>query len=125
MYTMNRAELIGHLGADPSIHTFQNGTRVCKFSVATKSSWKDKDGNWKNDTQWHAIVIYDKYYIGLAEKYLVKGSKAFVSGVMEYRDYEKHGQKHTVAEIVLRPYGGGTIKLLDSRADEDCRADED
>ncbi|WP_322996510.1 single-stranded DNA-binding protein, partial [Castellaniella sp.] len=74
MFTYNKAEVLGSLGADPVIRTFQNGGRVCKFSVATSNRWKDTAGNWKEDTFWHSIVIFDEFNIKLAEKYLKKGS---------------------------------------------------
>lgn len=113
MFSLNRAEIIGNLGGKPEIRTFQNGGRVASFRVATNTSYKDRDGNWKDIEQWHSVVVFDDHLIKRVEKRLKTGTKVNVSGAMETREYEKDGQTHRVTEIVLRPYGKGDIILLD------------
>ncbi|WP_322996454.1 single-stranded DNA-binding protein [Castellaniella sp.] len=119
MFTYNKAEVLGNLGADPLIRTFQNGGRVCKFPVATSNSWKDTEGKWKEETYWHSIVIFDEHFIKRAEKHLKKGSKVLVEGAMETRKFEKDGQDHYMTEIVLRQYGKGSLILVDGTQSED------
>lgn len=119
MYTYNKAEVLGNIGADPEIRSFQSGGRVCSLRVATTNSWKDKAGDWQKETHWHSVVIFDEHFIKVAEKHLSKGSKVLVAGSLENRKYEKNGTEHSVTEIVLRPYGGGSLTLIDSKRAED------
>lgn len=114
MFSLNRAEIIGSLGADPEIRTFQNGGRVATFRVATNNSYKDREGNWKDVAQWHTVVVFDDHLIKRIDKRLQKGTKVHVTGAMETREYDKDGQTHKVTEIVLRPFGNGDIILLDA-----------
>lgn len=114
--SVNKVMLIGNLGADPEIRTFQNGGRLASFSLATSESWKDKaSGERKERTQWHRIVINNEPLIKLCEKYISKGSKLYIEGHLETRKYtDKDGIEKYTTEVVLRPYRG-TLTMLDSQ----------
>jgi len=110
MSSLNKAQLIGHLGSDPEVKFTPSGQAVCNFSVATNESWKDKDGNKQERTEWHRIVVWGK----LAEvcgKYLAKGRQAYIEGRIQTRNYDdKEGVKRYVTEIVaeeVKFLGGG------------------
>ena len=116
--SVNRVILIGNLGRDPEIRSFQNGGKVCNFSIATSESWKDKQtGERKENTQWHNIVVKNEGLISVAERFLKKGSKVYIEGKLETRSYEKNGAQHYTTEVVLSPFGG-TLTMLDSAKSE-------
>ena len=99
MRGVNKVILIGTLGKDPETKYFQDGTAVCNFSVATSESWKDKQGQRQEKTEWHRVTVFRK----LAEicgQYLSKGSKVYLEGKLQTRSYEKNGQTLYVTEIV-------------------------
>jgi len=113
--SINKVILVGNIGNDPEVKTMQSGDKVCNFSLATSESWKDKaTGERKERTEWHRVVVFNQGLINVCENYLKKGSKVYVEGQVETRNYEKDGQKIYTTEIVLRPYRG-EITMLDSR----------
>lgn len=114
--SVNKVIIIGNLGKDPEIRTFQNGGRVASFSVATSESWKDKAaGEKKERTEWHRISVLNDALVGVVEKYVKKGSKVYVEGQLETRKYtDKDGAERYTTEVVLRPYRG-ELTLLDRR----------
>lgn len=99
--SVNKVILIGNLGKDPELRYTSGGVAVASFSVATNESWKDPQGNAQERTQWHNIVAWKK----LAEicgEYLKKGSKLYLEGRLQYRNYDdKQGVKRYVTEIVM------------------------
>ena len=114
-YSINKVTLLGNVGKDPEIKTFQNGGKVASFSFATTDSWKDKaTGERKSATEWHNIVVKNEGLVGIVEKYVKKGSKLHVEGKLETRTYDKDGSKRYVTEIVLYPFSG-EIVLLDAK----------
>lgn len=116
--SVNRVMLIGNLGKDPETKNFSNGGKVVSFSLATSESWKDKDGQRQERVQWHSISILNEGIAGVAERYLRKGSKVFVSGSLEHRKYQdKDGKDRYVTEVCLRPFRG-ELTLLDSKRDD-------
>jgi single-strand DNA-binding protein len=117
--SLNKAELIGHLGKDPEIRAFPNGGRAASFSVATTESWKDKkSGERKERTEWHRVSIMNDGLVGVAEKYLKKGSKVYIEGKLETRKWtDKDGHEKYTTEIVLRPHSGELL-MLDGRQGE-------
>jgi single-strand DNA-binding protein len=117
--SLNKATLIGNLGKDPEIRTFQNGGRVARLSIATSDSWKDKtSGERKEHTEWHDVSILSETIAATAEKYLKKGAKVYIEGKLETRKWtDKEGHERHTTEIVLRPYAGQLI-MLDGRKDE-------
>lgn len=113
--TVNKVIIIGNLGKDPEVRSFPNGGRVASFSVATSESWKDKaTGEKKERTEWHRISILNDALVGIAEKYLKKGSKVYIEGQLETRKYEKDGRDVYTTEIVLRSYNGN-LTMLDGK----------
>ena len=116
---LNEIRLIGNLGQDPEVRFTPQGTACCKFSLATNEKWTDKNGQKQEKVEWHRVVCWSK----LAEtcgQYLGKGKQVYVEGKMQYREYEKDGQRHWAAEITARRVlflggaGGG------GRRDEDA-----
>ena len=104
----------------------QSGDKVCNFSVATSESWTDKaNGEVKERTQWHRVVVFNQGLLKVCEKYLEKGSKIYIEGQIETRSYDKDGQKIYTTEIVLRPYAGEIILLGGKGKDESSDAGED
>jgi len=120
--SLNKAIVIGHLGKDPEIRSFQNGGRAANLSIATSESWKNKDsGERKERTEWHRVSILSDGLVTVAEKYLKKGGKVYVEGKLETRKWtDRDGTERYTTEIVLRPYSGELI-LLD-RKDESAEA---
>ena len=112
--SVNKAIILGHLGADPDVRTFQNGGKVCNLRIATSETWRDKQtGERKERTQWHQVAIFSEAIAAIAEKYLRKGSKVYIEGQIETRKWQdQSGADKYTTEIVLRPYGG-QLTLLD------------
>src|SRR4051794_40677244 len=117
--SLNKATLIGNLGKDPEIRSFQSGGRVANLTIATRESWKDKaSGERKERTERDRVTIHTEGLIGVAEKYLKKGSKVYIEGKLETRKWtDKEGHENYTTEIVLRPYAGQLL-MLDARRDE-------
>lgn len=95
----NTVKLIGHLGKDPEIRTFDSGKKMATFSLATNDSYKNQKGEKVEDTQWHTLVIWGKL-ADVAGQYLKKGSEVAVEGKLIHRTYETaNGEKRYVTEI--------------------------
>ncbi len=122
--SVNKVILIGNLGREPEVRTFQNGDKVCNLSVATSESWKDKaSGERKEKTEWHRVVIFNQNLITVAERYLKKGSKVYIEGQLETRKYtDKDGSEKYTTEVVLRAFRG-ELTILDGRSDDSSSAD--
>ena len=116
--SVNKVILVGNLGRDPEVRTFQNGGRVCHLSVATSESWKDRNtGERREKTEWHQVVIFNENLGGVAESFLHKGSKVYLEGQLETRKFtDNSGTERYTTEVVLRPYRG-ELTMLDSRQD--------
>jgi single-strand DNA-binding protein len=98
--SLNKAQLIGHLGSDPEVKFIPSGTAVCNFSVATNEAWKDKDGNKQERVEWHRIVVWGKTAENCG-KYLAKGRQVYIEGRIQTRNYDdKDGVKRYITEIV-------------------------
>ena len=113
MASLNKVQLIGNLGADPEIRSFQNGNRVANLRIATSESWKDKTtGEKKEKTEWHTVAIFTDGLVGVAERYLKKGSKVYVEGQLQTRKWQdKDGNDRYSTEIVLQGYGASLVML--------------
>lgn len=95
----NIIHLIGRIGGEPEIRSIENGTKVGRFSLATSESWKDKDGNWQEETQWHNITVWRELADRIAN--LKKGALVAVTGKLTYRKYkDKDGNERTATDIV-------------------------
>ncbi|WP_297620732.1 single-stranded DNA-binding protein [uncultured Roseicyclus sp.] len=114
--SVNKVILIGNLGRDPEVRSFQNGGKVCNLRIATSETWKDRTtGERKERTEWHSVAIFSEPVARIAEQYLRKGSKVYIEGQLETRKWQdQSGQERYTTEIVLRPYSG-TLTLLDGR----------
>ncbi len=96
MAGINKVILIGNLGKDPDVITFDNGVKKASFTLATTESYRDKDGNWIDQTEWHNIVLWR----WLAEKNLIKGDQVYIEGKLRTRSWEDaEGKKHYITEV--------------------------
>ena len=104
--SVNKVILIGNLGRDPEVRTFQNGGKVCNFSIATSETWKDRNsGERQERTNWHNIAIFNENLAQIAEQYLRKGSKVYVEGQLETRKWrDQAGNDRYTTEVVLQGY---------------------
>ncbi|WP_146587856.1 single-stranded DNA-binding protein [Puniceibacterium confluentis] len=114
--SVNKVILIGNLGADPEVRTFQNGGKVCNLRIATSENWKDRNtGERRERTEWHTVAIFSEPLAKIAEQYLKKGSKVYIEGQLETRKWQdQSGQDRYSTEVVLRPFRS-ELTLLDSR----------
>ncbi|NNJ69001.1 MAG: single-stranded DNA-binding protein [Boseongicola sp.] len=114
--SVNKVIIVGNLGRDPEVRTFQNGGKVCNLRIATSENWKDRNtGERKERTEWHSVAIFNENLARLAEQYLRKGSKVYIEGKLETRKWQdQSGQDRYSTEVVLRPYAG-ELTFLDSR----------
>jgi single-strand DNA-binding protein len=112
--SLNKVMLIGNLGADPEIRSFQNGGKVANLRIATSETWKDRQtGERKEKTEWHTVAIFSEGLVGVVERYLKKGSKVFVEGKLQTRKWQdQNGQDRYSTEIVIQGLGG-TLTMLD------------
>ena len=116
--SVNKVILVGNLGRDPEVRTFQNGGKVCNLRIATSENWKDRaTGERKERTEWHSVAIFSEPLARTAEQYLRKGSKVYLEGQLETRKWQdQSGQDRYSTEVVLRPYSG-TMVMLDGRGE--------
>jgi len=114
--SVNKVILVGNLGRDPEVRTFQNGGKVCNLRLATSERWKDRNtGEQREKTEWHSVAIFSEPLARVAEQYLRKGSKVYVEGQLETRKWQdQSGQDRYSTEVVLRPYRS-ELTILDSR----------
>lgn len=112
---INKVILIGNLGNDPEVRYMPNGNAVANITLATSDSWRDKQtGQMVDRTEWHRVVFFGKL-AEIAGEYLRKGSKVYVEGRLQTREWEKDGVKRYTTEIVVDM--GGTMQMLDGRND--------
>jgi single-strand DNA-binding protein len=112
--SVNKVILIGNLGADPEVKSFQNGGKICNLRIATSENWKDKNtGERKERTEWHTVVLNSDGLVGVAERYLRKGSKVYIEGQLRTRKWQDaSGNDRYSTEISV---GGmqGVLTMLD------------
>ncbi len=113
--SVNKVILIGNLGKDPEVRTMQNGGKVANLSLATSENWKDKQtGERKEKTEWHRVVIFGQL-AEIAERYLKKGSKVYVSGQLQTRKWQdQSGAEKYSTEVVLQGFNG-ELTMLDGK----------
>jgi len=98
--TINKVILVGHLGRNPEVKTFDNGGKLANFSMATKEIWKDAKGDRQEQTEWHNIVVRRSSSLTFTEQYLKKGMLVYVEGKLRSRSYKlKTGEDRTVLEV--------------------------
>lgn len=124
--SVNKVILIGNLGRDPEVRSFQSGGKVCNLRVATSESWRDKQsGERKERTEWHTVAIFNEALVKIAEQYLVKGSKVYIEGQLETRKWQDQGGNDRYStEVVLRPYSGNFTILSGGRGQDDRGGDD-
>jgi len=112
--SVNKVILVGNLGADPEVRSFQNGGRVCNLRVATSESWKDRNtGQRQERTEWHSVAIFSEGLVGVAERYLRKGSKVYLEGQLRTRKWtDQSGNDRYSTEVVLQG-PGAVMTMLD------------
>jgi len=116
--SVNKVILIGNLGRDPEVRTFQNGGKVCNLRIATSETWKDKNtGERREKTEWHSVAIFSEGLVRVAEQYLRKGSKVYIEGKLQTRKWQdQSGQDRYSTEVALQGFDG-TLVMLDGRGE--------
>lgn len=116
--SVNKVILIGNLGRDPEVRTFQNGGKVCNLRIATSENWKDRNtGERRERTEWHSVAIFNEGLVRVAEQYLRKGSKVYIEGQLQTRKWQDpNGQDRYSTEVVLQGFGS-TLTMLDGRGE--------
>jgi len=114
--SVNKVILVGNLGRDPEVRRTSAGDPVVSFSVATSESWRDKaSGERKERTEWHNVVIFNENLGKIAEQYCKKGSKVYLEGQLQTREYtDRDGNQRKTTEVVLTRFRG-ELTLLDGR----------
>ncbi len=116
--SVNKVILIGNVGKDPEIRSFNTGGKVANFSLATSESWKDKTtGEKKEKTDWHNIAVFNEGLVGIIERYVHKGSKIYIEGQLKTRKWQdRDGNDKYTTEVVLSGFNG-SLTLLNSKGD--------
>jgi single-strand DNA-binding protein len=121
MASVNKVILVGNLGADPESRSLNNGGEVVNMRVATSESWKNKDGERQERSEWHNVVIFNEGLAKVAKSYLRKGSKVYLEGQLQTRKWQdKDGNDKYTTEVVLQRFRGELV-LLDSKAPAETR----
>ena len=112
--SVNKVILIGNLGRDPEVRSFQNGGKVCNLRIATSETWKDRNtGERREKTEWHSVAIFQEGLVRIAEQYLKKGSKVYIEGQLQTRKWQdQSGADRYSTEVVLQGFNG-TLTMLD------------
>lgn len=113
MASVNKVILVGNLGQDPEVKSFQNGGRICNLRIATSENWKDRQtGERKERTEWHSVVLQSDGLIGVAERYLKKGSKVYIEGQLRTRKWQdQSGNDRYSTEISVGGFDGKLVML--------------
>ena len=115
MAGVNKVILVGNLGDDPEARSLNNGGEVVNLRVATSETWKDRDGNRQERTEWHRVVIFNENLGRVAKSYLRKGSKVYLEGQLQTRKWQdQSGQDKYSTEVVLQRFRGELV-LLDPK----------
>jgi single-strand DNA-binding protein len=112
--SVNKVILIGNLGQDPEVKSFQNGGRIANLRIATSENWKDKaTGERKERTEWHSVVLQSDGLVGVAERFLRKGSKVYIEGQLRTRKWQdQSGNDRYTTEVSVGGIGG-VLTMLD------------
>ena len=116
--SVNKVILVGNVGSDPEIRSFNNGGKVANFSLATSENWRDKQsGERKEKTEWHRVAIFSDGLVNVVERYVKKGSKLYIEGKLQTRKWQdRDGNDKYTTEVVIQGFGG-TLTMLDGRND--------
>jgi single-strand DNA-binding protein len=115
--SVNKVILVGNLGADPEVKSFQNGGRICNLRIATSEDWKDRQtGEKKEKTEWHSVTLSTDGLVGVAERYLKKGSKVYIEGQLQTRKWQDaSGNDRYTTEIRVGGFDGKLVMLDGAR----------
>lgn len=123
--SVNKVILIGNLGADPEIRRTQDGRAIANIRIATSETWRDKNGERKEKTEWHSVVIFNENLAKIAEQYLRKGSKVYVEGQLQTRKWQDlSGDDRYSTEVVLANFNG-SMTILDAKEEGQVKRDEE
>jgi single-strand DNA-binding protein len=111
--SVNKVILVGNLGADPEVKSFQNGGRICNLRIATSEDWKDRTtGEKKERTEWHSVTLSSDGLVGVAERFLRKGSKVYIEGQLQTRKWQdQSGNDRYTTEIRVGGFDGKLVML--------------
>jgi len=111
--SVNKVILVGNLGADPEVRSFQNGGKVANIRIATSENWKDRNsGERKERTEWHNVAIFSEGLVGVTERYLRKGSKVYIEGKLQTRKWQdQSGADRYTTEVVLQGFDAKLVML--------------
>jgi single-strand DNA-binding protein len=111
--SVNKVIIVGNLGADPEVKSFQNGGRICNLRIATSEDWKDKaTGDKKERTEWHSVTLQSDGLVGVAERFLKKGSKVYIEGQLRTRKWQdQSGNDRYTTEISVAGFDGKLVML--------------
>lgn len=111
--SVNKVIIVGNLGADPEVKSFQNGGRICNLRIATSEDWKDKNtGEKKERTEWHTVVLNSDGLVGVAERFLRKGSKVYIEGSLRTRKWQDaSGNDRYSTEVSVAGFDGKLVML--------------
>jgi len=117
--SLNKVTLIGNLGADPEIRTFNNGGQVCNLRLATSEKWKDKTtGENREKSEWHTVAIFSEGLVRVCEQYLKKGSSVYIEGKLQTRKWQdQSGNDRYSTEVVLQGFDSKLIMLDGAKQD--------
>ena len=122
MAGLNKVQLIGRLGADPEARSLNAGGEVVNLRLATSETWKDRDGNRQERTEWHSVVIFNEGLAKVAKNYLRKGSQCFIEGQLQTRKWtDQSGNDRYTTEVVLQRFRGELV-LLDAKGEREQTA---
>jgi single-strand DNA-binding protein len=115
--SVNKVILVGNLGADPEVKSFQNGGRIANLRIATSEDWKDRQtGEKKERTEWHTVVLQSDGLVGVAERYLRKGSKVYIEGQLRTRKWQdQSGNDRYSTEVSVGGFDGKLVMLDGAR----------
>lgn len=111
--SVNKVIIVGNLGADPEVKSFQNGGKVCNLRIATSETWKDRNsGDKKEKTEWHTIAVFSEGLVGVVERFLRKGSKVYIEGKLATRKWQdQSGADRYSTEVVLQGFDAKLVML--------------
>jgi single-strand DNA-binding protein len=111
--SVNKVIIVGNLGAAPEVKSFQNGGRICNLRIATSEDWKDRTtGEKKERTEWHSVVLQSDGLVGVAERFLKKGSKVYIEGQLRTRKWQdQSGNDRYTTEISVAGFDGKLVML--------------
>jgi len=120
---LNKCLFIGHLGADPEVKTFQNGGRIANLRLAVTEKWKNKEGERQERTEWVNVTLSSDGLVGVAERYLRKGSKVYIEGKLQTRKWQDaSGADRYSTEVVVGGIGGSLVMLDGAKGGDTSRA---